>query len=62
MNGLKLTLGTLLGITSVWMIINGNGPERVNIAFRSSNHLSRLRAEWRGAELQVEIFEESRRR
>ena len=23
MNGLKLTLGTLLGITSVWMIING---------------------------------------
>ncbi|HSF87570.1 MAG TPA: hypothetical protein VLG28_18165 [Acidimicrobiia bacterium] len=44
------------------MIISGNGPERVNIVFRSSNHLSRLRAEWRGAELEVDIVEEARRR
>ena len=44
------------------MVINGNGPDRVNIAFRSSDHLSRLRAEWRGGELEVEVVEEPRGR
>lgn len=44
------------------MIITANGPDEVSIAFRSSDHLSRLRAEWRETELQVDVVEAARGR
>jgi hypothetical protein len=60
MNGVvKLdAAGPVSGFT---MLITSAGPDRVNIAFRGNDHLSRLKAEWRPDGLDVEVIEDSRR-